>query len=108
MKQSPFGNRPNGPVRSPTMADASTVLQLARWSTELGCRSYETVGTLWRHDLISERLLFDWLAIALVWDRLREVATGHRLERGNESVWETSRRWPPPKRRPRRRGRLRS
>ena len=51
------------------------------------CRFYETVGTLWRHDLISERLLFDWLAIALVWERLEAVAVGHRVERGDESVW---------------------
>lgn len=120
-----MGDRPSGPARPPTGGDASIVLQLARWSTELGmtealsflwaddfpttfealrarhpagspgderfltiCRFYETVGTLWKYDLLNEGLLFDWLAIALVWKRLKEVAVGHRTERGNESLWE--------------------
>lgn len=52
------------------------------------CRFYETVGTLWKHDLINERLLFDWLAIAIVWDRLAAIALGHRGERANEALWE--------------------
>lgn len=52
------------------------------------CRFYETVGALWKHDLINERLLFDRLAIALVWERLEAVAVGHRGERANETLWE--------------------
>lgn len=119
------GDQTNRPTRPPTGSDASIVLQLARWSTELGmtealsflwaddfpttfeafrsahpagsrgdehfltiCRFYETVGALWKYDLINESLLFDWLAIALVWDRLEAVAAGHRAERGNETLWE--------------------
>ena len=52
------------------------------------CRFYETVATLWKYDLINETLPFDWLAIALVWDQLKEIAVGHRVERDNESLWE--------------------
>jgi len=120
-----IGERPSRPAGRPTGNDAATVLQLARWSTELDmtgalgflwaadfpstftafralhpagshgdeqfltiCRFYETVATLWKHDLINETLLFDWLAITLVWDQLKEIAVGHRVERGNESLWE--------------------
>jgi len=119
------GDHEARPAPRPTEGDASIVLQLARWSTELGmtealsfllseafpttfeafrsghpagssgdeqfltiCRFYETVGTLWKHDLINEDLLFDWLAIALVWERLEAIAVGHRAERHNESLWE--------------------
>lgn len=125
MSGHPTTDRAGGSTPAPTPEDAALVLQLARWSTELGmtealsflwaddfpttfqafrsghpggsrgdeqfltiCRFYETVGALWRHDLINERLLFDWLAIALVWERLEAVAIGHRSERANETLWE--------------------
>ena len=125
MRRQPTRDRPGGATPSADPQDATIVLQLARWTTELGmtealsflwaddfpttfqafrsahpagsrgeeqfltiCRFYETVGTLWKHGLINERLLFDWLAIALVWDRLSAVAVGHREERANETLWE--------------------
>ena len=37
---------------------------------------YETLGTLHKHDLINEDLLFDWLAINIVWDRVKGVVQG--------------------------------
>lgn len=47
-----------------------------RGSTEYGyvrnvAGFYETVGTLWKHGLVNEDLLFDWLLVHSIWDRLR-------------------------------------
>ena len=30
---------------------------------------YETIGTLWKHGLLDEELLFDWLWVAGMWER---------------------------------------
>ncbi len=49
---------------------------------------YETVGTLYRNGLLNEDLLFDWLAIAGVWDRLKGFALGLREESGEPRLWE--------------------
>ena len=51
------------------------------------CRYYETVGVLWKHGLLNEALLFDWLAISVVWDRVEEIVAGHREERANPFLW---------------------
>ena len=37
---------------------------------------YETLGTLHKHGLINEDLLFDWLAVTEIWNRLRGVVKG--------------------------------
>ncbi|MDP9238760.1 MAG: hypothetical protein M3P30_15410 [Chloroflexota bacterium] len=39
---------------------------------------YETIGTLWKNKLINEDLLFDWLSLTGVWDRLRSLILGER------------------------------
>ena len=49
---------------------------------------YETIGTLHKHGLLSEDLLFDWLAIDLTWDRMRSHALGSREEIGNPHMYE--------------------
>ena len=49
---------------------------------------YETVGTLYKHNLIDEDLLFDWLAAELVWQRLANWVTGFRAEINVPSVYE--------------------
>jgi hypothetical protein len=49
---------------------------------------YETIGTLHKHGLLNEDLLFDWLAIDLTWDRMKSHALGRRAEIGNPHMYE--------------------
>jgi len=49
---------------------------------------YETIGTLYKHGLINEDLLFDWLAIEETWDRMRNWALAWRSESGNPRMYE--------------------
>ena len=49
---------------------------------------YETIGTLHKHGLLNEDLLFDWLAIDLTWDRMKSHALGWRQEIGNDHMYE--------------------
>src|SRR5919108_797263 len=48
----------------------------------------ETVATLWKHGLINEDLLTDWLAIHATWDRLKNVLLGMREVSGEPRLWE--------------------
>ena len=41
---------------------------------------YETIGTLWKHKLINEELLFDWLLVTGVWDWLKGFVLGQRRQ----------------------------
>ncbi|MGH3082306.1 MAG: DUF4760 domain-containing protein [Gaiellaceae bacterium] len=49
---------------------------------------YETIGTLWKHKLISEELLFDWLLIEPLWNRIKPVLVGIREEMGESRLFE--------------------
>ena len=49
---------------------------------------YETIGTLYKHGLINEDLLFDWLAIDMVWERVKGHALEHRQESGEPRMFE--------------------
>jgi len=49
---------------------------------------YETIGTLYKHELLNEDLLFDWLAIDLTWDRVKGYALSWRQEIGNPHMYE--------------------
>ena len=49
---------------------------------------YETIGTLWKNKLINEDLLFDWLAVTLVWDRLKGIVLGERKAFGVPALGE--------------------
>ena len=49
---------------------------------------FETVGTLHKHGLINEQLLFDWLAVEAVWDRVKGLAIGDREQYGIPALWE--------------------
>lgn len=49
---------------------------------------YETLGTLWKNGLFNETLLFDWLAIAMVWDRVKGPLLRGRERTGEPSLWE--------------------
>ena len=52
------------------------------------CGFYETVGTLWKHGLINEGLLFDWLAVHPVWERVKSFALGLREASGEPRIYE--------------------
>ena len=49
---------------------------------------FETVATLHKHGLINEDLLFDWLAVEAVWDRIKGLAIGDREQYGIPALWE--------------------
>jgi len=47
---------------------------------------FETLGTLWKHGLFDEDLLFDWLFIP--WDRLADIVVGERNFAGVDRLYE--------------------
>jgi hypothetical protein len=49
---------------------------------------YETVGTLWKNGLFNETLLFDWLSLAMMWDRVKGPLLRGREESGVPALWE--------------------
>ena len=49
---------------------------------------FETVATLWKHKLIDEELLLDWLSVGGAWERLREIALDMREQAGEPRLWE--------------------
>jgi hypothetical protein len=49
---------------------------------------YETIGTLYRNNLISEDLIFDWLAVDMTWARLKGFVLGVRKEIGQSRMFE--------------------
>lgn len=49
---------------------------------------YETIGTLLKHKLINEELLFDWLAVEPIWNRMRPVLLGMREDSGEPRLYE--------------------
>ena len=49
---------------------------------------FETVGTLYKQGLFSEDLLFDWLAVFFVWDRMKGFALGFREQSGEPRMFE--------------------
>jgi hypothetical protein len=49
---------------------------------------FETVGTLYRNGLINEDLLFDWLAVDFVWNRVKYFVDGMREETGSARMYE--------------------
>jgi hypothetical protein len=55
------------------------VSSLAAW--------YETVATLWKRGLVNEELLFDWLWVAGMWDRLKSILLVMR-DQGTPRLWE--------------------
>jgi hypothetical protein len=52
------------------------------------CGAMETLGTLYKHGLFSGELLFDWLAVDLMWDRVGGFALGVREATGHEGIYE--------------------
>jgi len=52
------------------------------------CGWYETIGTLYKHGLLNEELLFDWLWVAGVWNRVKSFALGLREQTGVAALYE--------------------
>lgn len=52
------------------------------------CSYFETLGVLWKHKLLNEDLLFDWVKAHQVWRRINPYALGMRQATGNPRVYE--------------------
>lgn len=52
------------------------------------CGAFETLGTLYKHGLFNEDLLFDWLVVPMVWERIKGYALGVRQGAGDEAIYE--------------------
>jgi hypothetical protein len=51
------------------------------------CAYFETIGALHEHGLINEDLLFDWLEVAPVWDRIKGYVLGQRKSVQGAAPW---------------------
>ncbi|HZS93155.1 MAG TPA: hypothetical protein VFA78_00020 [Chloroflexota bacterium] len=51
------------------------------------CVYYDAVGALYKHGLIDDALLFDWLTIAGVWDRIKGYVQADRRRQGDPHLW---------------------
>src|SRR6266536_1367642 len=49
---------------------------------------HETVATLWKRGLVSEELLFDWVWVAGVWEKLKGILLAMREQSGTSQLWE--------------------
>jgi hypothetical protein len=48
---------------------------------------HETVATLWKRGLVSEELLFDWIWVAGIWDKLKDILITMRAGSGTAQLW---------------------
>ncbi len=48
---------------------------------------HETLATLWKRGLISEELVFDWLWVPALWERLKPILLAEREEAGVAELW---------------------
>ena len=47
---------------------------------------YETIATLWKHGLLEEKLLFDWLYVTGIWERLGPILL--EMRKNTPQLWE--------------------
>jgi hypothetical protein len=59
--------------------EAAYVNSMASW--------HETLATLWKRGLISEELLFDWLWVPAMWERLKPILLAEREGAGVSELW---------------------
>ncbi len=52
------------------------------------CGFFETLGTLWKHGLLNEELIFDWIAVSAIWERIKNIPLGWRKDAGNPRLYE--------------------
>jgi len=49
---------------------------------------FELMGTLWKHKLINEALLFDWILVPPRWKRVDKFILGFREKMGEKRLFE--------------------
>jgi hypothetical protein len=49
---------------------------------------FELMGTLWKHKLIDEALLFDWILVPPRWKRVDKFISGFREKMGEKRLFE--------------------
>jgi hypothetical protein len=49
---------------------------------------FELMGALWKHKLLNQDLLFDWILVPPRWNRVAKFMDGYRKETGNKSFFE--------------------
>ena len=52
------------------------------------CSWFETVGTLVKHGLLNQELLYDWLSVDSTWERVKGFALGMRKDAKVPALWE--------------------
>ena len=52
------------------------------------CGWFETIGALWVNGLLNEKLIGDWVAVNMVWERVKDYALGIRAQTGNPAIYE--------------------
>jgi hypothetical protein len=62
----------------PGTVESDYVTGMAGW--------YETIATLWKHELLNEELLFDWLYVRGMWERLKPILVAMRSN--TPQLWE--------------------
>ena len=103
-------------MAAPTNDDAQLMVQIARWSTDLGIEEAmpelfaeefdpesadltnsavrkvlmlgESIGTLTKHGLLSVELVTDWLWITGLWARVGPAARSAREQMGEPRLYE--------------------
>jgi hypothetical protein len=105
------------PMAAPTREDAQLMVQLAQWTTSLGFERLmpellsdefdpntvevgtseavrvclmigESIGTLTKHGLLSPELVYDWLWVAGIWERVGPAALKVRETFGEPRLYE--------------------
>lgn len=56
-------------------------------SAALICGYFDAIGALYKHGLVNEDLLFDWLAVGPIWDALKGYVYGRRQDAGHLALW---------------------
>ncbi len=52
------------------------------------CTVFETMAALWVNGLLNQKLISDWSAVDMVWDRIKNYALGVREQTGNPKIYE--------------------
>ncbi len=59
----------------------------ARYISQV-CAWFEILGALWVNGLLNEKLISDWVAADMVWQRVKGYALGMRELTGNPKIYE--------------------
>jgi hypothetical protein len=52
------------------------------------CGWFETLAALWVNGLFNEKLIRDWVAVDMIWQRVKGFALGVREQSGNPAMYE--------------------